>query len=69
MFAVCIAAAVIHFNDWMKDHAGAGGPGPLQLGTGERWMLRPEKDYSRQTPQHHVFLHWHSAGCQKPWRN
>jgi hypothetical protein len=23
MFAVCIAAAVIHFNDWMKDHAWA----------------------------------------------
>lgn len=23
MLAVCIAAAVIHFNDWMKDHAGA----------------------------------------------
>lgn len=23
MFAVCVAAAVIHFNDWMKDHAWA----------------------------------------------
>ena len=29
----------------------AGGPGPSQLGTGERWMLQPEKDYSSKTPQ------------------
>jgi hypothetical protein len=42
----------------------AGGPGPSQLGTGERWVLQPEKDYSSKTPHGPV-----SILPKKPGRN
>ena len=41
-----VAPVQVPFPDYDE-----GAPGPSQLGTGERWMLQPEKDYSSKTPQ------------------